>query len=287
LFINALLKLGNIPEEEIDLNYTVETEKRTEKGNFIDLFIDGYDYRIIIENKIFATLNNDLNDYYDFAAKDSKKVIPFVLSLYPLNFFHEKYIFITYEMLFKEIRKEIGVFITDANQKYLTILFDFMKNIENLRRGSDMDLEFCEFVKDNLLASNDLNIKFKQLNDDFHKSVKSVNSIVADSINKDTVSQFIYREFPQLWATAVNDIKVEDKSIALDSAIDSNGWSFAFFIRPNQSKFDLKSFINRKNIKCHINSDERFQESKTFRVNENPNVIAEHIVELINLIQAI
>ena len=69
----------------------VERERLTEDDKRIDLFIDCGPYVLIIENKIYADVYNDLNSYrkmaqnYVDATGGKKKVIGIVLSLFPVK----------------------------------------------------------------------------------------------------------------------------------------------------------------------------------------------------------
>lgn len=286
LFIESLLSLHDSNASDFDLNYIVETESHTAKGNFIDLDIFGNDYRIIIENKIFASLYNDLDDYYHFASKESKNVIAFVLSLLPQPIkLPEKYTFITYEMLFEEVRKRIGGYISDANQKYLPFLFDFMKNIENLQRGDDMNLEFIKFVKDNEEQVNSINEKLNHLHKDFRKTVESVNTLVLDGIEKqDKVKQWSWRRLPEFFDTAVTDMNFGRGIIALDSIIDLSGWHFNVFLRKADAEFDVEVFFKNICIEYDKKEGNRYILSKQFEIEEKPNIVAEFIIGIVNTI---
>lgn len=285
LFIESLLSLSKIPIEGFDLNYQVEIETPTTKGKFIDLDILGNDYRIIIENKIFAPLYNDLEEYYNFASKKNTKVIAYVLSLFPqppeLKHKYKKYLFITYEMLFEEIRKRIGEFMTDSNQRYLPLLFDFMKNIENLKRGNVMDLEFIDFVKENQKDVEKINIRLKQLHDDLRKIVQSVNSTVFDKFGSEKIKQWPYRALPGIFDTAVSEIKLENEVVIIDATINLPGWSFEIFMRKPSAVFVLESYLDLIGIKYAINAKGRCQLPQNYNINESKFVIANFIIELI------
>ncbi len=76
LFIDALLSLT---QTSFTLeHFNVETEVKTRKGNFIDILICGIGSDqgkyVIIENKIFHHLHNDLDDYWDYCGVTGLKL---------------------------------------------------------------------------------------------------------------------------------------------------------------------------------------------------------------------
>lgn len=282
LFIESLLALDEQKQDnEFDLNYSVVTETKTDKGNFIDIDISGDGYRIIIENKIFASLYNDLSDYYYFASKDNTRVIAYVLSLNPQNQVHKNYSFITYEAFFNQVKQRMGEYLIQANQKYLPMLFDLIKNIENLRQGDTMDLEFINFVKENKEDVGSINIRLKQLHDDLRKTVQSVNSIILEQFVSDKYKQWAWRRLPDFFDIAVTDIKINDVEIAIDSTIDLSGWHFEIFMRKPSNEFVLETWFDRTNIGYLGKKGKRVLLTQKFEVNENPMIIAKFIIGLI------
>src|SRR5690554_1082514 len=90
LFIMSLLDCINSssPGQSKDFSdfsdFTIETEFSTNKGGRIDLLLKNDTSAIIIENKIYHTLNNNLKDYWSTIInriEDETRVIGIVLSL--------------------------------------------------------------------------------------------------------------------------------------------------------------------------------------------------------------
>ena len=64
---------------------------------------------IVIENKIYAWLYNDLDDYYKTASENGKnKPLGIVLSYYPQEEVNTNYKFVTYEVFFNCIKKNLA-----------------------------------------------------------------------------------------------------------------------------------------------------------------------------------
>ena len=64
LFLDALARTGGIQDQEtIATGVSVEREEHTDAGNRIDLLIQSHSHAILIENKIWASINNPFDDY--------------------------------------------------------------------------------------------------------------------------------------------------------------------------------------------------------------------------------
>jgi hypothetical protein len=114
-------------------DFAITTELGTTDGGRIDLLLHNNSQAIIIENKIYHYLINDLKDYWNSIKRPAKNKIGIVLSLFPISQTgHSDFINITHLELIKKIQNRLGNFILDANQKYLVFLQDFFQNIINM-----------------------------------------------------------------------------------------------------------------------------------------------------------
>lgn len=110
-------------------------EVKTSKGNRIDIFIESYITKeaIIIENKIYHHLNNDLLDYWDHCTSDCSKKIGILLTLHthPIpTIVESKYINVTHnEWIDSVIANDI---FSDLPFKEIFYLNDFFINMKNL-----------------------------------------------------------------------------------------------------------------------------------------------------------
>jgi hypothetical protein len=287
LFMQSLLSCGGIAYEDLDLNYKVETEVQTDGGNFIDLVVESDSYVIIIENKIYASLYNDLEDYYSHYAKarnnnvGQKQIFAFVLSLTKLPSIHNKYIFIDYESLFLEIKTRLGEAAIRANQRYLSLLFDFITNLENLKRGITMDHEFINFVKEHTNEIDNINTRLKKIHDDFRHVVEAVNSQVLERFQTDKIKQWAWRRLPEFYDTAVTDIYLDNVNIAIDARIDLDGWGFTVFTRKNKNGFELERYLQKRGMTFTVQSYNKLKLDKHFDINENSMVVADFISGII------
>lgn len=157
LFINSLLeiinesKVGGQKKVNEITDFDVDTEVITKKGGRIDLLLSSQNHAIIIENKVYHTLNNDLEDYWNSTnVTDNREEnkIGVVLSLNKLNITHGQFINITHLELLKRVIKNLGSYVMDAKEKYVVFLKDFYQNSINLSK-SEMDSKELKFYFDN------------------------------------------------------------------------------------------------------------------------------------------
>jgi hypothetical protein len=172
LFINSLIelidesKLCNQKKVNEMTDFDVDTEVSTKKGGRIDLLLSSQDHAIIIENKVYHTLNNDLEDYWSstkVTANNEENKIGIVLSLNKLNVSHKDFINITHVEFLKRVVLNLGSYLMDAKDKYVVFLKDFYQNSINLSK-SEMDSKELKFYFDN--QSKIIEVK------DFHFAVR-------------------------------------------------------------------------------------------------------------------
>lgn len=286
LFLKSLFNILNIDEDNSNYDFEIETEKKTEKGNFIDLFIYNEELVIIIENKIFAELYNDLDDYYEFSSKKSEKVYGVVLSIEQMDASNENFNFITYEQFFKEIERNICKYMYNCNKEYLSFLLNYIENTRNLKRSTEMDIEFINFVKENENDVLEINKKLKTMHDDFRQNIKRLNNLVNERIGVNSdVKQWAWRELPQFFDIAVTDIYVGEINICFHSTITLSGWEFEIW---ESSKLGVNSkiidMLNNEKIE-YSERNSKFLLNKKYELDEDLEIIAKYIIEIIEMVK--
>ncbi|WP_405330209.1 PD-(D/E)XK nuclease family protein [Leeuwenhoekiella sp. LLG6367-2.1] len=165
LFINSLLQL--IQESEIGKqkqalqsfnDFSIETEYSTKKGGRIDLLLHNEQQAIIIENKVYHFLNNDLDDYWESTQEKGRhetEIIGIILSLEPICRIKCRkpeivlhFINITHQELIQRVLRNSGAYFLKASDKYAVYLKDFAQNIINMSTP-DMKPEELQFYKEN------------------------------------------------------------------------------------------------------------------------------------------
>ncbi len=161
LFIVSLLELvtekfgENIKDFDGFSDFQVQTETTTNKGGRIDLLLYNDDHCIIIENKVYHTLGNDLDDYYNSQIKKYNKnnIAGVVLSLFPISFItHPEFINITHKQLLTRVMKNIGGYLLEADTTYIVFLKDLYQNTLNLstKQMKPEDIQFYKEHRDNI-----------------------------------------------------------------------------------------------------------------------------------------
>ncbi len=151
LFISTLIQMLQETEVGKQKNFafandlSTKTEFPTKKGGRIDLLLTDDLNSIIIENKVYHTLNNDLEDYWNTVKGAVENKIGIVLSLFPLNNTrHSHFINITHPVFLKRVIANSGNYLLEANDKYVVFLKDLVQNIINMSTSimNKADLEF-------------------------------------------------------------------------------------------------------------------------------------------------
>ena len=130
---NHQIEIGFLNDFKVEREHTVTGQQR------IDLLLkDDINHRaIIIENKVYHTLENNLDNYYESIKKDGyRDVIVIVLGLttYRLK---PDFFSITHIGFLDEVINNLPKYMPDANPKYIYLLQEFYKNIKfyELRLG--------------------------------------------------------------------------------------------------------------------------------------------------------
>lgn len=237
----------------------------------IDLLIDCDSLIIVVENKIFHYLNNDLKCYTQMAEnyiRDKKKgkpqVIKIVLSLFPVSPEELKYDFIniTYEMLFEKI--DSIVINYEISGKWAFLHDDFIKNLKKQKDVSTMkaDKEWIELIEQNSKAFGSLIEKYeseikirldflKAINVNFEGYKTSFDHGIYNSIHSSYMSQYV-------------NIEIDDNKIFVVET--------CLMRRPTEKTFENYSFLyillwNRK--------DQHYDFSKELKILDKENAKCE------------
>lgn len=289
LFIQSLLEAAKINTSEMDLQYCVERERSTQNGGYIDLLLSNESSCVIIENKIFAPLYNNLEEYFSFGQTMSNRVIGVVLSLYPVETKNDHFVCVTYSQFFEKMRQRFGEYLHNQKLNYLSMMFDLIKSIERLMSGENsMKTEFVDFVRKNLNAVEDFGAELKAFNDGLRRIVNEVNSHVTDSAKDSGLKQWPCRELPELYDIAVSDFTItSDVSIAIDSVIRALGWEFqVFFRKPPSTPIRIGDLCNSKRLVGKVNNDNRFVLDEKMSFESKPFEVAQKILEIIKKLKA-
>lgn len=148
LFLKSLIEIINKHNNEFDMEGCyVKREFPTDEGGFVDLVLyeqseegERFASAIIIENKIYAPVKNNLDDYYESVkVVEPDQKVGVVLSLHKIKDkdLPEEFINITHEELLEAIQRKLGEYVLSAKLKYILYLQDFISNLEQMTKMQD------------------------------------------------------------------------------------------------------------------------------------------------------
>ena len=181
LYIDSLFDVIEDNENGGDFNrnlfagdYSVDREFTTESGKRIDIVLQNdKDWAIIIENKIYADLYNDLEDYWK--SVNAKNKIGIVLSVQPVEASkkHPKFINILHQDLVNMVKQNLPNCYMEADDRHLMLLKEYILNIESMNNTKNqMEMESIL----NLFQNNHENI------DRLVGAEKELSTYVAQSV---------------------------------------------------------------------------------------------------------
>jgi len=166
LFLKSLIEITGKSQLASNLReWHVEREFPTDQGGFVDLVLyekseEGkkFDSAIIIENKIYAPVKNNLVDYYNSVkVVEPGQKVGVVLSLHEIKVkdLPEEVINITHEELLEAIQRNLGEYVASAKLKYIHTLQDFISNLKQMTRPEEMQ-DHIKYYFDNAAKIDDL-----------------------------------------------------------------------------------------------------------------------------------
>ncbi len=220
LVLGALVEC--LPEESkknIGYNCTVLRERFTRTGKRIDLILDGNDWLIVLENKVFHHESNPFEEYEEWANDyvDNKKVpkenICFIL-LSPSTAKEKRgeWNRVSYRDLIEKMKSSLADYsISHPLTKWTVLLREFILHLEGVMYQPQVSSETTDFIFDNLTQINELQELKKKVENDFllqlrealkEKLVRElgnevfVNAVIADWQEKGICT---YCYLPQRW----------------------------------------------------------------------------------------
>lgn len=273
LLLDSLFTLIN---EKVVINgqsIDVRREESTDKGKRIDLVIESDDFVLRIENKLFADLYNDLENYKNHLEnkylREDRPVYKIIFSLRPIQENPDLYGFkpITYDLLFQKVIENIGSYFLTAREPHVTFLRDFIQTIQNLQRETSMDQQRLTFFHENRQDLAKLLAEVNALRKDMREKVKQLEELIAEEVGRSPypVESGLWRPSDSsdmrdfLWYT----VKTSNFFwLQVDFEITPVGWRSRFFYKKNGGIRngginDVKQWVNAREIQYEILPDEK------------------------------
>ncbi len=213
-FIKSFIEAAGEYYEDFPHEFTVEKEFYTKHGKKIDILLLNPQRNIVIENKIYADLYNDLKEYYDTAKSKKcgspKEVKGYVLSLFDVqDSIDEKKVgdnfkCVTYEKFLDALEQNEKDYNISTNLKYSVLYQDFKDNMRLLEE-KNMDKIDTSFWN-----------RYKELYQELEEQRVEILKGKADALKSTLVRNF--KKDPKFETITTEDIHIwnRDKLINTD-----------------------------------------------------------------------
>ncbi len=268
------IKFSNI---EIDTEYNIDFDDRNARADIrIEGLIDGEDFILIIENKIYASEYNPFDIYNSHLKKFTTTIL--------LSPFHGEsnnaYVRLLYSEWFRKIKSDFNDHTLKANEKYYFLMQDLFKSMEKVMNTDSIvslgnilgnTTDDMEKVMKLTCVIDKFRRTSKNLVEKLHEEIKvklerdSFNS-VREKIAISTITwgaALYYSGY-----TMAFDLSLRDNSSSIKVTVDiccmNNGWNIMVFTKPYFHNFLNK--LKETNVKY---KDIDFYGSKRIRLEDS------------------
>ncbi|QSA96181.1 PD-(D/E)XK nuclease family protein [Methylococcus sp. EFPC2] len=164
LFMKSLFESAHVTPPLLQLSSPPGREQYTDQGNRLDLILEGDDWLLVVENKVWHQAINPFDEYAQYArASYRKKTRYFIL----LSVREEKpptgWHTVTWRTYVDQVKKNAGEYLTTAgNVKWHVIMREFLLNIESECGDESMSDARIEFVRSNYEAIQEMEEMLKE-----------------------------------------------------------------------------------------------------------------------------
>lgn len=286
LVLDALLSVEDSVEvgRVIGGNVSIEREVATGVGNRIDILITSDDHAILIENKIYASVDNPLDDYTNYLNQmaNGRSEHKFLLTLYPTKEGSEwRFRNLVHEEFVGHIRSLLDRYISNADTRYLTMFLDFLNTLENLRKGSRMDQKFVELLARRSDDVEAFSTNLQRFRNELKKKVKDLQGLIYvrhSSVRAGTGS----RATLSYTSVHVIDIAAEDLLFHVNTSVSPQGWEIDFDIPRKSDYSKLSEFLQRLKIPFSDRERYGFIHPSHFDYDEDLNQISPLLQEILD-----
>ena len=247
LLLTSFLSLSTTEEHWCKTGVTIHREHGTDGGEFLDLLIEGEDFVIGIENKIYHHLANDLTDYAALLGRFShQRTIKAVLSLKSINAadgLRAGFVSYTYTQFWCAVRQRIGRYIHAAHPKWLSYLIDFMETTANLAGENKSIKAREEFLVRNEEIISELVAERQGFIDRLNGNIWALKEIMDQAGNSPTglTKRWIWKRD----ACLVHDFVFDTYQICFELACGMGGWNLYISDRANSLSY-LRELIGKE-----------------------------------------
>ena len=276
LFLDALAQVGGIQDQEtIAGNVSIEREEHTGAGNRIDLLIQSDSHAILVENKIWASINNPFDDYaahLDSLPQAHKH--KFLLTLTPKSEgANHGFKNITHKQLVKEIRGTLGRHVATADTRYLTFMLDFLNTLDYMRGGMVVNPEFVGLLASRFDEAERFLKEIEGFKRELREKVEYLKSLI-DVRQYSNVEQFLWplrmTKGLDLEDDLAHHIELSsfENKVVVDTVISPKGWKVQCWVLEgdDRAREKLRKLLERLDLRFDYE-----EEGKHFCLNQRFN----------------
>ena len=163
-FLKSLFESAHVTPPLLQLSSPPSREQYTYQGNRLDLIIEGDDWLLVVENKVWHQAINPFDDYVQYARISYREKTPYFILLSiqekkPPNGWHT----VTWRTYVDQVKKNVGAHLTTTgNVKWHVIMREFLLNIESEYGDKSMSNARIEFVRNNYEAIQEMEEMLKE-----------------------------------------------------------------------------------------------------------------------------
>lgn len=242
LLLRALMNCIGIPWETAVHKAQTDREIYTKQGGKLDLLVVTDDFIIGIENKIWAVLHNDLDDYAALIAQagaeaklkpeNCHRVLLTVRDLSPderRKAERSRFRVVRFSDFAGAVRSLLGHYTRRADFKHLSYLTDLMQTLENLTGASKSELN--QFLATHAREIEELNRAYWEYR---RQLIPEVRRCLAETplnqLNEDELRYSMYQGTTLVTHVRCRDLHRE-QAISVDLTTSSERWQIVLFSR--------------------------------------------------------
>ena len=282
LVINSFIKVlifKNINIELMKENEVVNIEREytTLKGNRIDIVIHNENYVIGIENKLDASIYNDLEDYSNTLNKLNKNSKKVLLSLHDNSkkLKESKFVNVTYQEFFNQLKKDLSNY--QSNNKWFIFLNEFIKNLENYEGEIMMEKEIINWLSNNKEKLIELD-KIREIADKcLEKKEEELKKLLEDKLQSNCI---------KIWkgkneATCYID---SPKKYHVDANLTPEGWRIGLFSWTASKNNEIQQIIRNSNYSL-LEDDGNHRILYIYDFDTSLDIILEKVIQIYEYVE--
>ena len=220
-----------IEKKSINLALTPSREVSTENIKKIDLLLEGDDWVMVIENKIYAAQNNPFKEYEQFVndnyeTNEYNEYKKFFVILSPEGYaINENWIGLSYEDFITKIEEKLGSeFILKPFNKWTVFLRDFILNLKQHTEREKMQTEILEFIGKNIEEV----LKFEKILKDYGAILIEIKKLLIKK--DDQCHHWIYERRALISEIDISSSITDKKEIIkIEIMLFRDGWIFEIY----------------------------------------------------------